>query len=130
MQRFSGILYSNTILNNGQLSSKKAMPLKDITSDGTSSFSLNRRNYIDSYLSTSLTTSEKLEKKWYGNRDASQVTSNRRVNQIAIGSLNASGETTSFTNVRDPNSERQALHRMRSGGSHVPAKVTNAKVFH
>ena len=130
MQRFSGILYNNSISNNGTLSSKKAMPQKDITSDGTSTFAMNRHNYIESHSNTNMTTSQKIQKKWYGNKDASQVVTNRRVDQIANGSLNSSGVATSFTTIKDPNTERQALHRMRSGGSCVPAKVTNAKVFH
>ena len=130
MQRFSGILYNNSISNNGMLSSQKAMPQKDITSDGTSTFAMNRHNYIESHSNAKMTTSQKIQKKWYGNRDASQIVANRRVDQIANGSLNSSGVTTSFTTIKDPNTERQAIRRMRSGGSVVPVKVTNAKVFH
>jgi len=129
MQRFSGILYNNSILNNGKLSSKKAMPQKDITSDGTSTFAMNRHNYIDSHSNTTMTTSQKLKKKWYGNKDASQVVANRRVDQIANGSLNSAGVSSSFTTIKDPNTERQAISRMRSGGAVVPAKVRNSPVF-
>ena len=129
MQRFSGILYNNSILNNGKLSSKRAMPQKDITSDGTSTFAMNRHNYMESYSTTSMTASQKLQKKWFGNKDASQVAANRRVDQIANGSLNSSGVTTSYTTIKDPNTERQALHRMRSGGAVVPPKVRNSPVF-
>ena len=60
MHRFSGILYNNSISNNGTLSSKRAMPQKDITSDGTSTFAMNRHNYMESYSTTSMTTSEQL----------------------------------------------------------------------
>jgi hypothetical protein len=129
MQRFSGILYNNSILNNGTLSSKRAMPQKDITSDGTSTFAINRHNYMESYSTTTMTTSEKLKKKWFGNRDASQVAANRRVDQIANGSLNSAGVSSSFTTTSDNNTERQAIRRMRSGGAVVPAKVRNSPVF-
>ena len=76
-----------------------------------------------------MTTSQKLKKKWYGNKDASQVDANRRVDQIANGSLNSAGVSSSFTTIKDPNTERQAISRMRSGGLSVPAKVRNSPVF-
>ena len=130
-----GLRYNKTIGNNGTLSSIKAMPQKDSTSDGTTTFSLNRRNYMETFQTATITNAQKNKKKWYGNRDASQVVANRRVDQIANGSLNSGANPISFTTVTDRNVERQALHRMRSGGSSVPAKVTNkniinAPIFH
>lgn len=109
-------------VNNGILSGKGAMPQKDSTSDGGNSFSLNRHQFFKSYAATDSTVAYKKEKKWFGNKDASQVTQNRRVNQIAKGSLNASGDNMSFTTVSDNNTQRQALSRMRNGGYVAPIK--------
>jgi hypothetical protein len=120
-----GLRYNKTIGNNGRLTTIKAMPQKDSTSDGTTTFSLSRRTYMETFQTTSITSAQKNKKKWYGNRDASQVVANRRVDQIANGSLNSDAKPISFTTVTDRNVERQALHRMRSGGASVPAKVTN-----
>ena len=130
-----GLKYNKTTGNNGILVGEKAMPQKDITSDGTSTFSLNRQNYMETFSRATITNAQKNKKKFYGNRDASQIVANRRVDQIANGSLNSAATPIAFTSVSDRNIERQALHRMRSGGSSVPAKVTNknitnAPVFH
>jgi hypothetical protein len=120
-----GLRYNKTIGNNGILKGQKAMPQKDITSDGTSTFSMNRQNYMETFSTATITNAQKNKKKFYGNRDASQVVANRRVDQIANGSLNNAATSIAFTTVTDRNVERQALHRMRSAGSSVPAKVTN-----
>jgi hypothetical protein len=129
-----GLRYNKTIGNNGILVGQKAMPQKDITSDGTTTFALNRQIYMETFQTSTITNAQKNKKKWYGNRDASQVVANRRVDQIANGSLNSAATSIAFTTVSDRNVERQALHRMRSAGSSVPAKVTNkysdAPVFH
>lgn len=111
-------------INNGTLNSKGAMPQKDSTTNGDSNFSIPRREYVESY---SL-PSEVNYKKWYGgqsNRDSSQITHNRRVNQIANGTLNANNEPISFTTNTDVNVVRNAKHRARSGGAVVPAKAHN-----
>ena len=63
-----------------------------------------------------------MEKKWYQNRDASSVISNRRNNSIGNGSLNASGGLYSMTTYEDKNYENAALRRVRAGGSVAPAK--------
>lgn len=130
-----GLRYNKTIGNNGTLTSIKAMPQKDSTSDGTTTFSLNRQIYMETFQNTTITNAQKNKKKWYGNRDASQIVANRRTDQIANGTLNSDGNAISFTTVTDRNVERQALHRMRSTGSSVPSKVTNkniinASIFH
>ena len=130
-----GLRYNKTIGNNGILKGQKAMPQKDSTSDGTTTFALNRQIYMETFQTATITNAQKNKKKFYGNRDASQVVANRRVDQIANGSLNNAATSIAFTNVSDRNVERQALHRMRSNGSSVPAKVTNknitnAPVFH
>jgi hypothetical protein len=123
-----GLRYNKTIGNNGTLISIKAMPQKDITSDGTTTFALNRQIYMETFQPSTITNAQKNKKKFYGNRDASQIVANRRVDQIANGSLNSGAAPISFTTVTDRNVERQALHRMRSGGSSVPAKVTNKNI--
>ena len=112
-------------INNGVLLGIRAMPLKDSTSDNTSTFSIDRRNYSES--SNNTTTIQALhQKKWIGgNRDASNVTTRNRVNQIGNGSLNAAKLPTSFVSNTSPNDVRQAYHRVRSGGSIVPAKYVH-----
>jgi nucleoside-diphosphate-sugar epimerase len=89
---------------------------------------LNRQIYIETFQPSTITNAQKNKKKFYGNRDASQIVANRRTDQIANGSLNSGAAPISFTTVTDINVERQALHRMRSGGSSVPAKVTNKNI--
>ena len=156
-------------MNNGVLKSIHAMPQKDSTSTGDSTFSIDRRNYMDSHQPplTELTkdgfdppsTTSKiwihgnrynngrnnklymspnqvvLSKKWTGgNRDASQITKNRRVNQTGLGTLNASQTAMSFTTHNNINVVRNAKHRVRSGGAIAPAKKThkyaNAPIFY
>lgn len=75
-----------------------------------------------------------VQKKWIGgNRDASNIVSRRRINSVGNGSLNAAAVPISFNTAKDNNTERQAYHRVRSGGSAVPAKCThkypNAPIF-
>ncbi len=108
-----------TQINNGTLSGVKAMPQKDITSDGTGSFALDRHNYSQSY-----TNSQLKQKKFIGgNRDASSVIARRRANEVGVGSLNAGAGFTSFTTTRDINVTSNALSRVRGGGYMVPAKA-------
>jgi hypothetical protein len=109
-------------INNGVLIGQKAMPQKDITSDGDSSFELGRQTYINTHPSTAPTVQQLQQKKWYGNRDASQVTANRRTNQIGVGSLNASNGQIGFTTYKDVNTVSNALTRVRAGGAVAPAK--------
>jgi hypothetical protein len=109
-----------TAVNNGALNSIKAMPQKDSTSDNTSSFSMGRNVFIDTY---SATNAQLSQKKWIGgNRDASQVTTNYRNNQIGTGSLNANGAQMGFTTYKDINVVDNALRRVRSGGAVAPPK--------
>lgn len=112
-------------MNNGVLSGIRAMPLKDSTSDGSNTFSMDRRNYSES--SNNTTTLQAFhKKKWIGgNRDASNVTARNRINQIGNGSLNSAKVPTSFVSNKTDNDMRQAYHRVRSGGSVVPAKCAH-----
>ena len=115
-------------INNAVLGGERAMPMKDITSDGTSSFALNRMAFARR---GAVEQGSSPENKWVGgNRDASNVIAKKRIQYIANGSLNAQPlysdvQKLSFTTKTDQNTQRDALHRTRSGGSRVPAKVTH-----
>lgn len=112
--------------NNAILSGRKAMPAKDLTSDGSSTFVLGRMDFVRGYSPTqpNYTASSNIQKKWIGgNRDASQVTSSRRINNIANGSLNANEKPMAFMAGNEVNTVRNALNRVRNQGSVVPAKV-------
>ena len=117
------MMFSMPTGNNAVLSSTKAMPQKDASSDGTSSFSNARREYCEVITSTPETVRNKITKKWFGNRDASQIASNRRVREIGVGSMNASNKPFAFMNKNDKNSRVDALARVRGGGCVVPPKV-------
>ena len=109
-------------VNNGIASGQKAMPMKDSTSDGTASFSLDRHNYSEAL--NVQTVSEIQRKKWIGgNRDASQVATNRRVANVGVGSLNASAGDLKFVSNSDRSVVDNALTRVRAGGAVVPRKV-------
>jgi len=112
-----------TTINNGVLNAIKAMPQKDSTSDNTSSFSMGRHVFIDTYTTKHLTSNQYNQKKWIGgNRDASQVTTNYRNSQIGTGSVNAGGKPIAFTTYKDVNVVDDALRRVRSGGAVAPPK--------
>ena len=106
-------------LNNGIISSVRAMPQKDSTTDNTSSFAISRRAYSTSLNFTTVTNDEKLMKKWYGaiNKDASFVTTTNRVIEVGNGSLNAANKPMSFKSSFDTNTRRQALGRVRHNNS-------------
>jgi hypothetical protein len=105
---------------------QKAMPIKDITSDGTSTFSTSRRAYMRMLQPDTATSLNNVNptKKWVGgSRDASQATTHRRIATIGNGSLNANGAQMSFMTMRDVNTVNDARNRVRAGGSTVPAKT-------
>jgi hypothetical protein len=116
-------MYTNFLqlqgINNGTLTGKKAMPQKDLTSDGESSFEMGRHTYVKTLPKPGELSKHK---KCYGNHDASQITANRRNTQIGLGSLNASGKPMSFTTFKDVNVVNDALARVRGGGAVAPAK--------
>lgn len=126
-------MYSPTHLNNGILSARKAMPMKELNSDGDSSFAMDRSVYMRTPVSSEIVT----KKKWYGGssvRDSTVVMEKRVKNEVGVGTLNADGNATSFHTVRDVNVTRDALIRVRNIGSCVPAKkihkYENAPVFY
>jgi hypothetical protein len=115
-------------VNNAVLSGEKAMPMKDLTSDGTADFSLSRLAYTNALVVP--TVSETLQKKWIGgNRDASQIVANRRVNSVGT-SVNLSGRIVSFVGNNNRNTVDQALTRVRGGGAVVPPKVAASPHIH
>lgn len=136
-------------INNGESTAIRAMPQKDSTSDGESTFEMSRAIYsrtlsqnppnststVTTYnwqarrnvqqitsIPTAASSNYMNGKKWYGNRDASQVTANRRTTQIGNGTLNASNNLMGFTTHKDINTSRNALTRVRAGGAVAPAK--------
>jgi hypothetical protein len=132
---FYNFMYSPTHSNNGILSARKSMPMKDVNSDGDSSFAMDRRVYMRAPVSSTSTSTS--GKKWYGGssvRDSTLVLEKRVKNEVGVGSLNADGNPLSFQTVRDVNVTREALVRVRNIGSCVPAKkihnYANAPVFY
>jgi hypothetical protein len=120
-------MYRRNNINNGILYNQNAMPQKDLTSDGDGSFPIGRHNYVEiANASNSTTPSQKLAKKWYGNRDASAVIENRRSVNIGKGSINAANTAIAFTTNVDRNTARQALIRTRAGGYIVPPKCVHS----
>jgi len=141
-------------LQNGVLTSHDAMPSKDINSTGDSNFSVDRHRYIRTHqkvnqppisaveqydsgiifdhtghrtvsVTNTATTDKNLSKKWYGNRDASQIVANRRTVSVGKSSLNAAGIPISFMTKTDKNAVSEALKRTRCGGSAAPAKCSH-----
>jgi hypothetical protein len=134
---FSWSYSTKTAINNGILSTLKSSPMKDITSDGNNSFSMNRQQFVKTNRTeTASTPAIILQKKWYGsnNKDASTITDSRRISEIGNGSLNSSKKDFAFKTTSDINVSREALKRVRSGGCIVPAKkihkYTNAPIFY
>ncbi len=115
-------------MNNGTLSSIKAMPQKDSTSDGTSTFAMSRKTYYETQPANAAVTTAILKQKKFigGNRDASSVVARRRAAEVGVGTLNASAAPISFTTVRDVNVTNNALRRVRAGGMNVPFQKRQA----
>ena len=136
-----------TELNNGIINANGAMPLKDLTSDNTASFELTRKlvnksyqppiNYMTAPTGRSFFQRRApaiehgfivdgpksvQQKKWIGgNRDASQITANRR--KKSAGQIMTYSGPKSFTNTKDNNARIDALARVRGGGATVPPKI-------
>jgi len=113
-----------TQINNGTLSSLKAMPQKDSTSDGTSSFAMGRKNYYETLVTPPTNEVWKQKKFIGGNRDASSVVARRKAVEIGVGTMNAGTQPLSFTTVKDINVTNNALRRVRAGGAYVPPAKT------
>jgi len=112
-------------INNGTTNVPKGMPLKDLTSDNNSSFAMGRMMY--SKIAENITTdSQKMQKKWLGSHDSSDVVQRRKLNAIGKNSLNLNSNTSSFTNTNNTNDARQALAKTRKSGGGIPKKVTGS----
>lgn len=136
--------YTKTEINNGISNVKMGMPMKDLTSDNNASFEMNRRLFQKAYIpknnfavkqqgatviqreTLGLSNNQVVidgpktfyQKKWIGgNRDASQVAKNRRVNASGAVMSNVNNAPTSFKDVVDTNTARDALRRVRGGGA-------------
>jgi hypothetical protein len=121
---FSNSIFIRNDINNGALKYVNAMPQKDITSDGTSDFEMGRKVYVqESNVNGFAQQPQNNQKKWLGNRDASQITANRRNYSIGKGSINTSTQNTlSYTTYKDVNVVNDALRRCRAGGAITPVK--------
>ena len=109
--------------NNNRLSAVNAMPLKDLTSDGESSFSQIRREYKTT---TDVVSPEK-NKAVYGNstnRSASSVIKRNKTIEAGKGVNNKSG-VFGFTNGNDYNAVGRSLVRVRRMGGAVPPKCNS-----
>lgn len=116
------------IVNNNKLSVPFASPNKDGSTDGTSTFEMGRRTYVNQYPKLE----EPTKKKWIGgNRDASTIATNRRNKAVGKGTLNLdiNGEhqTIAYSNNNDVNLIDRRRKFTRSGGAVVPIKCQVAK---
>jgi hypothetical protein len=136
--------YTKTEINNGISNVKMGMPMKDLTSDNNATFEMNRILFQKAYIppnnfairqqgksviereSLGLSNNQVVidgpktfyQKKWIGgNRDASQVAKNRRVNATGAVMANVNNRPTSFKDISDTNTAREALRRVRGGGA-------------
>jgi hypothetical protein len=116
------MMYSKQNINNGALSGAKPMPLKDSTSNNESAFTMSRQTYLETVPSSPISNTIKLQKKWSGNRDASQIIANRRNVAVGKGTLNENAGLYSFTAYNEINVQNTALRRARAGGSAAPPK--------
>jgi hypothetical protein len=128
MPAITGSVFPLFPINNGILIGRNAMPQKDLTSDAENSFAIGRHQYVNTLgYKTNTSIAVQNHKKWLGNRDASQVTTNRRVSEIGVGTLNANNKPFAFTTVRDVNTVNDALRRTRGSGAVAPAKKNASK---
>ena len=124
-----------TQLNNGIVSTKGGMPLKEITATNENRFSMSRHDYVHTNnTNTEKTVETTKEKKWTANtnRDASSVAHRNRVHTVGYNSLNPDGKEFAFT-AHNRNTADQALRRARNKGYVVPPKVvanTNSPIFY
>jgi hypothetical protein len=135
-------------LNNGLLKTTNAMPQKDSTSDGQSTFSIDRKAYEKSFTTRPAMTINKPayagiggmfnrsrrnatvfdgtssvnQKRFFRNTDASEVTRKNRVFSVGGGTLNANNTAMSFESHANVNTVNSALNRVRAGGAVAPLK--------
>jgi hypothetical protein len=110
------------VLNNAISNVANGMPLKDLTSDNSSSFSLGRMQYSRS-LDTLSNSEQKLQKKWTGSRESSDVIQRKKRNAFGVNTISA---PLSFTDSDNNNTVHQALSRTRNRGGGIPKIVTGS----
>jgi hypothetical protein len=75
-----------------------------------------------------------LQKKWYGNRDASQIVANRRVQSVGKGTFNALNTPQQFVTKNNNNVTYHGKRKFRAGGAKVPPivghKYKNSPIFY
>ena len=117
-----------TNINNNELGTSGAMPLKDNMADGTNTFSLFRHRLTKSPAVYQETT----KKKWYGNssnRASSLVSDKRNNEEVGIVSKNVGNGLMTFTSHTNRNDVSQAISRARSGGYVVSNKVIQSRTI-
>ena len=110
-------------MNNNELGTSGAMPLKDNMADGANTFSLYRHRQVKSPAYQEI----KQKKKWYGNsanRESSLILDKRNNEEVGLVSKNVDNIRMSFTSHTNRNDVREAISRVRSGGYVVPKKVS------
>jgi hypothetical protein len=96
-------------INNSILTYANSMPLKDSTSDGTSTFSMGRIMHVNN-----VSQNSHPHKKWIGgNRDASQIIKNQSISAIGNGTMNATNVQNSFVSNASKNVVNSALRKTR-----------------
>ena len=134
-------------MNNAVLRGVDAMPMKDSTSDGSSTFSMMRRRFLatnstdkpaqnkpaQNNQAQRIGISNRFTSNFAAKSGPSRVTDNSDViarrKAAAIGkSMNASGGPMSFVSSSD-HSVDAARTRVRCGGANVPKKVTQKYKF-
>jgi hypothetical protein len=133
-------------MNNAVLTGVDAMPMKDSTSDGSTTFSMMRRRFLSTYTTSAPGQNNQNQRVGISNRftanfaaktgpsrvtDNSDVVSRRKAAAIGAGSMNASGGAMSFTSSSNKSVVDDARLRARGfgGGSAVPRKVTQKYQF-
>jgi len=118
-------------INNGQTNVKMGMPQKFAVSDGTASFSLGRKLYINSYNNTNLFSNAMTDKspkngKPIVSNSAGQHIEQKKNNAIGRATTNKNGNTFSYRS-QDNNLVNHRVQRCRSGGCVAPAKKGASK---
>jgi len=117
-------------LNNSITSAKHGVPLKDLTTDTTMFFAMNRYRYIrtkDLSITSENENTIKKQKQWYGNNNSQTAKTNyfnKRVNNPE-SVFNSEGKPMSNTNNYERNYVERSIKRVRAGGARVPLKVTH-----
>jgi hypothetical protein len=115
-------------INNRILRAPNAMPLKNDNACNDSGFAMSRQAYTQTSLTAPPTSNKK---KFFCNRDASDVAARRRNVETGKGTVNLTNKPLSFSSTSDKQCQQRALTRVRNGGGPVaPPKVYNKYLNH